>query len=301
MGIISAFNHLPKKKQAPLMRPCKGKNHFQLTKRIVYLGRMMEIDLLALGRTAVMAAKKASAEILKIREQGFVVDSKKDNSPVTLADKNANQAIIQVLESTKIPLLSEESDEVPYAMRKRWDLYWLIDPLDGTKSFIRGENEFAVCIALMQHNEPILGVIALPSYDRLYFAHEKCSGILSHFSLHSLENWENDLEDFSTEKDRFTIVIGTHHNEKELGRYIDQKRSQLPHLRVEKHAASFKFCLMAEGKASLYPRFTPCMEWDTAAGHAILKAQGKNIYQMHSREPVLYNKNSLFNPPFEAY
>ena len=233
----------------------------------------------------------------------FDVELKGDNSPLTLADRKAHKAITDILELVGIPVLSEEGKSIPFEERKNWKQFWLVDPLDGTKEFIKRNDEFTVNIALIENGYPIMGVIYVPVSNELYF------GDSQHGSNKTVIE---DIEDLPTIIDRayslpyeqedraFTAVVSRSHMSPETEDFLSSKLSTLNHKHVDyiSRGSSLKICMVAEGKADVYPRFGPTMEWDTAAGHAIAKFAGKKVYRVDDGEELRYNKEELFNPYF---
>ena len=227
---------------------------------------------------------------------------KKDNSPITDADRASHNTIVEELSKSSIPILSEEGAEIDYSIRKKWSKFWLIDPLDGTKEFINKNGEFTVNIALIENQIPVLGVVYTPVTKELYFA-EKDFGS---FKIESIEKLEElilkqtiNLSESGAPKD-YTIVVSRSHLNKETKEYIAEKKQKFNELILKQYGSSLKICKVAEGKANCYPRLGPTMEWDTAAAHAVIKYSGKSIVNFNSKDELTYNKESLLNPFFVA-
>lgn len=256
---------------------------------------------------AIDAALQAGEEILSIYndpDSDFQIERKADHSPLTIADRKAHDIISRILQDTPFPILSEEGRSLPYEERRNWEALWIVDPLDGTKEFIKRNGEFTVNIALVRYSVPVLGVIYLPVKQELYFAAEnlgayKQSGItaLDHFSLDTLVEGSIRLPEKQT-RDSFVIVASRSHLTAETETYIEEMKCCHGKVELLSSGSSIKICLVAEGKADVYPRFAPTMEWDTAAGHAIAKAAGMEIYQAGKGKPLFYNKENLLNPWF---
>lgn len=258
---------------------------------------------------AVKAALEAGTEILKIYNDplaDFGIERKADNSPLTIADKKAHEIIVTFLETTSFPILSEEGRDVDYDIRKNWVSAWIVDPLDGTKEFIKRNGEFTVNIALVTNGIPVLGVIYLPVKKVLYFGGEMTGAFRSE-NIVTAENFENidELINYSErlplirrEKDECVIVASRSHLTMETEEYIQTMKLKYPSVKLISSGSSIKICLVAEGSADVYPRFAPTMEWDTAAGHAIAKAADMEIYQAGKEIPLHYNKKDLLNPWF---
>ena len=254
---------------------------------------------------AVVAAIKAGKEILDIYEGAFEVEYKDDQSPLTIADKKAHNTIIKELKPTGIPVLSEEGRDIPFGDREQWRDLWIVDPLDGTKEFIKQNGEFTVNIALAERGVPVLGVIYVPVEERLYFAGQGLGAYRKDEAAHG--ELPEDLEDLmdsavklpEDQQRPFTLVGSRSHMNEETAQFLEDLRDDHPEVEVMSKGSSLKICMVAEGSADIYPRFAPTMEWDTAAGHAIVKEAGFEIYQAKNEgEPLEYNKEDLLNPWF---
>ena len=260
----------------------------------------MKIEELLL--IAVKASLKGGEEILKVYNSDFSVERKEDNSPLTLADKNANEAICNTLSQTKIPVLSEEGKTIPYAERSRWEYFWMVDPLDGTKEFVKRNGEFTVNIALIHQQKSILGVIYVPVTRTLYFAAQglgsfKFQVSSSKFEVQSLSELISSSQKLPIAdlKNKFTVVASRSHLSEETEQFIDGLKTVHKELDFISSGSSIKLCLVAEGRADVYPRFAPTMEWDTAAGQAICETAGKKVIDYKTNVNVLYNKEDLLN------
>jgi 3'(2'), 5'-bisphosphate nucleotidase len=248
---------------------------------------------------AIDAALEAGKKILEVYEtDDFSVDMKSDNSPLTKADKVSHQIICQYLSSSQLPLLSEEGTHIPFEERKRWENYWLVDPLDGTKEFIKRNGEFTVNIALMKGAAPVAGVIYAPCLDTLYHGVKKTGAYKikngDKTSLPIVERLE--LQDL-LQKDSVTIVASRSHSNAETEQFI----SRFKNYELQSMGSSLKFMLLADRSADIYPRLAPTMEWDTAAAHAILNAVNRQVYQTDLNSELVYNKADLLNPSFIAF
>jgi 3'(2'), 5'-bisphosphate nucleotidase len=258
--------------------------------------------------TAIVASIKAGKEILKIYNTDFKVEYKEDESPLTIADKNANEVIMSFLKSTGIPVLSEEGRSIPYEERKNWSLLWIVDPLDGTKEFVKRNDEFTVNIALIEEGVPVLGVVYVPVTDELYFGDLNSGAYkLLNASLvySSFDNWINKADKLPIKHNndnKFTVVASRSHLTKETSNFIDELKKEHDDVQIISRGSSLKICMIAEGKADVYPRFAPTSEWDTAAGHAVVKAMGGKILQAeNNNEELKYNKKDILNPWFIVY
>jgi 3'(2'), 5'-bisphosphate nucleotidase len=241
---------------------------------------------------AIQAAEDACKEILQVyHSTDFDVEVKGDLSPLTRADRKAHEAIVKVLEQTKLPILSEEGKNIPYAQRKDWSLFWMVDPLDGTKEFIKRNGEFTVNIALIENQAAVLGVVAVPVSGKIYYG---AKGLGAHVkennSVRPLP--QNKEIDFSQPGIR-VVASRSHIDEQTLSFINDLNNPSL----ISK-GSSLKFLLLADGAADIYPRFAPTMEWDTAAAHAIVNQVGIKVLQKDSDEELVYNKENLLNPFF---
>ncbi len=248
-------------------------------------------------------ALKAGIAILEVYQSPFAIEHKADKSPLTLADKNAHKVIFQMLSGTDIPVLSEEGEVIPYDERSRWTELWVVDPLDGTKEFIRRNGEFTVNIALVRNGISVFGAIYQPVADVLYYGG---TGIPA-FKITDASNvGGNDLTSHAVNLDlavppkKFTLVASRSHLSPETSVFIDEAREEHGEVDCISSGSSLKLCMIAEKKAHVYPRFAPTMEWDTAAGHAIVKAAGKNVFSYTTGEELRYNKPDLLNDWFIA-
>ena len=255
--------------------------------------------------TAIKAAVKAGKKILEIYndpQSDFSIERKADNSPLTIADKASHLLIADFLKDTDIPILSEEGKSVAYEERKVWDLFWLIDPLDGTKEFIKKNGEFTVNIALIENNRPILGVIYVPVSATLYIGTEqlgawKVEDASDSMSFDLIKRDGIELP-AANSTNPYRIVGSRSHMSNETQQYINNLKTEHPEIEIVSKGSSLKICMVAEGVANEYPRFGPTMEWDTAAGHAIANAAGKKLWHTNFSQELEYNKENLLNPYF---
>ena len=255
-------------------------------------------------KIAILASVKAGLEILKIYNTNFEVEYKDDKSPLTMADKNANEIILSFLQETDIPVLSEEGRAIPYSERKYWKQLWIVDPLDGTKEFVKKNDEFTVNIALIKNRVPVMGVVYAPVLDELYFG-EKGAGA---YKLNKASEVTNDFEEVEQQalklplkntRSYFAVVASRSHLSSETMEYIEELRKEHDEIKIVSKGSSLKICMVAEGTADIYPRFAPTSEWDTAAGHAVVLASGSRIVQANNPDDeVVYNKEDVLNPWF---
>lgn len=255
------------------------------------------------------AALRAGADILEIYNHGEDLDIsiKEDRTPITVADRKAHTVIKEYLAKTHVPLLSEEGREMLYEERRGWDLYWIVDPLDGTKEFIKGNGEFTVNIALMLDNRPVLSVIYVPYIGKMYFADRERGSFLKE-NVAAEPEAEYDINDIlagarrlplNTEPNNpIRIAVSRSHNTDETYRYIDIIKRKFPDAVIVEQGSSYKFGLLAEGAVDCYVRTTHTYEWDTAAGELILELTEGATHSLPGREKLEYNKISLLNPHF---
>ena len=255
-------------------------------------------------KTAIQASLKAGTVIMEVYNSVIEVEYKDDKSPLTEADKKANDIINSFLVPTETPIISEENKQTDYSVRKNWKECWVVDPVDGTKEFIKRNGEFTVNIALVKNGKPILGVIYVPAVKTLYFANviskEGYKSILkSHdTSLDEVLGNAIVLKPKALNSNPVEVVGSRSHMSQETLDFMDSLKNEGKEVEVVSKGSSLKFCLVAEGNADIYPRFAPTMEWDTAAGQAICNAVGVEVISKETDKPLLYNKENLLNPWF---
>ncbi|MFI3327744.1 MAG: 3'(2'),5'-bisphosphate nucleotidase CysQ [Rikenellaceae bacterium] len=271
-------------------------------------------ELLAAIEAAIVAGRRIM-EIYDDPEADFGIEKKADNSPLTLADKAAHEVICDMLEPLEIPILSEEGRKIDFAERASWERLWIVDPLDGTKEFIKKNGEFTVNIALVEpveggKAEPTIGVIYVPATKKLYFG-DRGIGAYKVVKVLNTNNIKEEIEDavdmaltmpidVPSKGDTYVVVASRSHLSEETEQFIAKIEQSHPKVETMSKGSSLKICLVAEGKADIYPRFAPTMEWDTAAGDAILRARGGALTMMDETTPLQYNKEDLLNPFFIA-
>lgn len=258
-------------------------------------------------KTAIEASIAAGNAIMEIYNNGdFHVENKEDNSPLTIADKKANDIINRFLVPHDIPIISEENKQIGYQERKAWTQCWIVDPLDGTKEFIKKNDEFTVNIALVQHGKPELGVIFAPALNTLYFGlvpESKAFRYRVTSEINDIDGILQSAEKISpaTKSDQLKIVGSRSHMNDDTKSFIENlKETHGNNIEIVSKGSSLKFCLVAEGEAHIYPRFAPTMEWDTAAGHAICDAVGLKCLFRETGEPITYNREDLINGHFSV-
>lgn len=245
----------------------------------------------------VAAARAAGEEIMDIYSRDFEVEYKADDSPLTEADKAANAVIMDVLSThyPAMPVISEENKEVPYSQRSGWGEFWLVDPLDGTREFVKKNGEFTVNIALVHDGAPVAGVVYRPVDGTLYCA-ESGAGAFKSIGGGMPERIFNDRH-YST-CDEVTVVASRSHRTPETDAFVEGLHAEGKAVECLAAGSSLKLCLVAEGSANVYPRFGPTMEWDTGAAHCVVLESGRQVLNYQTGEPLLYNKPSLRNPWF---
>ncbi|MBW8039139.1 MAG: 3'(2'),5'-bisphosphate nucleotidase CysQ [Planctomycetes bacterium] len=264
---------------------------------------MEQIDILNLLKIAA----EAGDAVMEVYNTSFTYKHKEDCSPLTLADKRSNEIITQRLQEAypDIPIISEESKSIPYETRSRWEEFWLVDPLDGTKEFIKRNGEFTVNIALIDNNVPVAGVVYVPVTKTFYFARKDFGSYK--FVDDGKVQAAKDIQEITASACRlpegpegraFTVVTSRSHISKETMEYTNELRQKHGTVEVIACGSSLKLCMVAEGKADIYPRLGPTSEWDIAAAHAVVKEAGRGVYSYHSGEEFTYNKESLRNEWF---
>ncbi len=255
-------------------------------------------------KIAIEASIEAGMKIMEIYSGNFDVFHKEDDSPLTNADQKANTTINSYLDKTDYPIISEENKLTDYAIRRHWDTCWIVDPLDGTKEFIKRNGEFTVNIALVKEGTPVLGVIYVPVTKELFFTAADM-GTSHHYIVndtsYDLDSIVMEAKSIAPAKlepnDSIKIVGSRSHLNPDTQNFVKEKQ-ETSKVEIVSKGSSLKFCLVAEGKAHLYPRFAPTMEWDTAAGQAICKAVGVQVIDQTTNQPLTYNKENLLNPYF---
>ncbi|TPV96497.1 MAG: 3'(2'),5'-bisphosphate nucleotidase CysQ [Myxococcales bacterium FL481] len=257
------------------------------------------MDTTSLLTCAIDAALRAGDEILAVYGTSFDVERKADDSPLTEADRRAHRVIVEGLQSTGLPVLSEEGADIPYDQRRDWDRFWLVDPLDGTKEFIKRNGEFTVNIALISDGAPVLGVIWVPVSRRLYFGAAEV-GAYRADEVSPRASWSEYVAaarrlPCEPARDQMVVVASRSHPSPETEAFFEQLRAEHGSIELRSVGSSLKICLVAEGSADVYPRFGPTMEWDIAAGQAIAVAAGRAVVDHESGDPMRYNKANLRN------
>ena len=242
-------------------------------------------------------AEAAGAAILKVYRSDFDVRRKSDASPLTQADLAAHEVICAGLEQLvpRLPILSEESAQPPYAQRRRWRRYWLVDPLDGTKEFVNRNGEFTVNIALVEGGRPRLGVVGAPVLDQIFIGDASASRAERHQGGKVTPLTGRSMAG----RRSLTVAVSRSHANERLQGYLEDWARAFAQVKRQPMGSSLKLCLLAEGRADLYPRLGPTSEWDIAAADAVLTAAGGAVRQLNGA-PLAYNKRDLLNPDFVA-
>ena len=257
------------------------------------------------------AAVKAGAAIMKIykNKDDYDISLKSDHTPITMADRMAHNTIKETLGPTRVPVLSEEGREILYDERRNWELFLLVDPLDGTVEFIKGNNEFTVNIALMQNNRCVSAIIFVPYHNKMYIAVRGrgawvMNGVApdegADYSYAQIEEKMEALPLAEAAHEHYRVAVSRSHQTEETHSHIDGLKADHPDIEIIEQGSSYKFCLLAEGTVDYYIRTTQTSEWDTAAGELILAEAGGSTLSYPEGEPLLYNKESLYNPWFVA-
>ena len=256
------------------------------------LSGIQPIDIL---QPVIAVAEQAAGAINDIYHAGFTVSEKADSSPLTRADLESHALITGALKKIQpeLPLLSEESASVPFTIRKNWETYWLIDPLDGTREFIKRNGEFTVNIALIDRHMPVLGVVYIPVSGACYYAVKNHGA----FRIEREQTAPVVLRTKKTTGTPFTAAGSRSHGNEKTERFFARLGENTE---IISAGSSLKFCLVAEGKVDIYPRFGPTSEWDTAAAQCIVEEAGGTVTDTRFR-PLAYNtRESLLNPEFFA-
>ncbi len=271
----------------------------------------MEFPVLNL-KTAIDAALRAGGAIMEIYKRDFEIEFKADKSPLTEADKAAHYIIVDALEDTGIPVLSEESKAVPFEERKDWTKYWLVDPLDGTKEFIKKNGEFTVNIALIENGRPVMGVVYAPVLQTVYYGLKTEGGgqRTASGAWKTMDCTDKTVDEVLSSSvslplssalrppsSSIRVVASRSHCSDETKAFIAELEKK-GRVELVSSGSSLKLCLVAEGSADIYPRIAPTMEWDTAAAQAVVEVSGATVVQYGTGEALAYNKENLLNPYF---
>jgi 3'(2'), 5'-bisphosphate nucleotidase len=255
----------------------------------------LQVHLVHLKDTLLDVALEAGNAILDIYSQeDFEEELKADNSPLTKADKIANEIICSALASLSdgYPIISEENKQIPYEVREKYTRYWLVDPLDGTKEFVKRNGEFTVNIALIERNRPILGVVYAPALREMYWAIKNLGSFIVKENVESAMK----VNEFKLSETGLRLVCSRSHLNDQTALFLEDFDKPI----TVSRGSSLKFLLLANNLADLYPRLAPTMEWDTAAAQIVLEEAGGMVVDFESKLPMTYNKENLLNPYFLA-
>ncbi len=261
--------------------------------------------------TAIKAALKAGKAVMEVYAEDFDTELKKDGSPITMADRKANDIICNALEKTGIMIISEESPKEEFGIRSKEELVWMVDPVDGTKEFANRNGEFTINIALIENQEPVFGVVTAPAIDQGYFGWVGKGA----FKTETLSEWQQKSSSLQFEelfdaaipirtrmdKQEPAFAISRSHMTPGTKELISKLNHGKPDLKTIRKGSSLKFCLLAEGIVQYYAREDIINEWDTAAGHALLRAAGGALITIPEGEKMLYNTENLKTPGFVAF
>jgi len=236
--------------------------------------------------------KSAGKSILDIYATDFSVFQKDDMSPLTLADKQSHEILADYLQKHyPFPVLSEEGRNIPYPERQQWKNFWLVDPLDGTKEFVKKNGEFTINVALVHEGKPVIGIIYVPLTDTLYYAS-------TGQGAYKVKDGKTERLPLVHRSGKLTVVGSRSHASKEFDAFVRTIQEKHGEVDVVSAGSALKFCLVAEGLADMYPRLGPTMEWDTAAGQVIVEEAGGSVVEAEGGRPLRYNKELLTNPNF---
>ncbi len=255
-------------------------------------------------QTAIKASLEAGKVIMQVYDTVFDVEIKDDKSPLTEADKKANDVINSFLIPTGIPIISEENKQTDFQVRKNWETCWVVDPVDGTKEFIKRNGEFTVNIALVENGVPKLGVIYVPAVKTIYYCNvEEGKAFKAELNSHDSTIEEvlklsKPLQPTINTSNNVQVVGSRSHMNQDTLDFVESLKKDGKEVEIVSKGSSLKFCLVAEGNADVYPRYAPTMEWDTAAGQAICNAVGLQVISKETNKPLKYNKENLLNSYF---
>ena len=259
-------------------------------------------ELLGVALDASLEAGKAILDIYESEDVG--VEYKEDQSPLTRADRSAHEVLMKHLEPTGIPVLSEEGKHMPYEDRRSWDALWIVDPVDGTKEFIKRNGEFTVNVALVKAGRVVCGVVLAPVLGHAYVGEVGSGAWRCEVDMagdtSADEAWEaRQALPLAQPQDRsFTVVASRSHMSPETETYVEKARAEHGEVNLISKGSSLKLCMVAEGTADAYPRFAPTMEWDTAAGQAVCEAAGCDVVDQNTGATMRYNREQLLNAWF---
>lgn len=243
--------------------------------------------------------EKIGEKLMEIYSQPFEVAYKTDKSPVTVADNLANQMLLEMLSAITpdIPVISEEIINTSFETRRNWTKCWIIDPLDGTKEFVKHTDEFTINIALIEHGKPVFGLIYAPALQKMYYGEKGNGSFVLEDGVWKRIFCKSTYETQSV----VTIATSRSHPSYEVNTFMKRLLRQGKKVNTLEMGSSLKLCLVADGSVDVYPRYGTTMEWDIAAGHAIIEFAGRQVLDMKTNLPLVYNKENLENPYFIAF
>lgn len=250
--------------------------------------------------TLLAIAKKAGEEIRKIyHSEDISIQLKQDNSPLTKADQQSHTIIMNELSSLdgqlkNLPILSEEGKHIAYDLRKKWDRFWLVDPLDGTKEFLNRNGEFTVNIALIESGIPAIGLVYAPIHNKYWFGGKSFG---SYTCTDDQDSWIQ-IGPRSSNNLNPNVIASRSHMDPNTHQYLEKVKNHFGTMNLLSSGSSIKLCSVAEGAADVYPRFAPTMEWDTAAAHGVCEGAGCRVIDINTKKELRYNKENLLNPSF---
>ncbi|MEW6080090.1 MAG: 3'(2'),5'-bisphosphate nucleotidase CysQ [Thermodesulfobacteriota bacterium] len=257
------------------------------------------------------AGAEAGQAILDVYHSDFAVEQKEDKTPLTLADRRAHEIITAHLAPTGIPILSEEGRNIPFPERRQWKRLWMVDPLDGTKEFVKRNGEFTVNIALIDNDAPVMGVVLVPVKSLLYFGARglgayviEDQSVIDDVGTGNIRSVEEVLARATSlpralpPRSTLKIVGSRSHLTDEVRDFVEKMREAHGEVEFTSAGSSLKICLVAAGEADIYPRLGPTMEWDIAAGQAVAENAGARFYCHETGQPMVYNRENMTNPWF---
>jgi 3'(2'), 5'-bisphosphate nucleotidase len=257
-------------------------------------------DLFQQYKVTITAALEASDAIMEIYAGDFERIEKEDGSPVTIADLTSSKIIGTHLETTGIPITGEEKEKSPYAERQKWNKVWCVDPLDGTKEFIKKNGEFVINIALIENEHPVFGLIASPVNRQIIIGNSVSGAFqMSYENALNPSKWKR-LKNLSQTNDPIQLISSRSHYSGNLLKLVESIKEDYGLVELRAMGSALKFFELVNNRADVYPRFAPTMEWDIAAGQAIYEAIGGKVINVNTGKPLVYNKKDLRNPHFIA-
>lgn len=252
-------------------------------------------------KTAIQAALDASISIMEIYSTDFAYKSKKDGSPVTIADVTSSKIIASHLNKTGIPITGEEKEKINFSERQKWEKVWCVDPLDGTKEFLKKNGEFVINIALIENQKAVFGLIAAPTQQQIIIGSKEMGSFqMSYENALNPSQWSM-LKPLSPVNAPINIISSRSHYSGDILKLVQSIENHYTRIDSQTMGSALKFFNLVNQQADIYPRFAPTMEWDIAAGQAIYESIGGKVINAQTGESLIYNKENLKNPYFIAY